>query len=121
MCDLSSHASRPAGQPRWGLLYGVAFPPLLALTTVEALAPTAAARTALRYVLALAVIAGMAVWLRASRHNLDLAQWCECASTTVSVRVIESRRPGLPEARPRAVTPEEEHTLVAAGAHPALR
>ncbi len=121
MCDLSSHASRPGRQPRWGLLYGVTLPPLLALTTVEALAPPAAARTVLRYVLALAVIAGMAAWLRANRHVLDLAQWCECASATVTVRVIESRRPGLPDARPRAVTPEEEPALAAVGAHPAHR
>ena len=71
--------------------------------------------------LALGAMAGMAAWLRGSRPALDLAQWCACAASTVTVRVIESRRPSRPGARLRAVTPDEDDSLVLGGAQPADR
>ena len=40
-------------------------------------------------------LAGMALWLRANRVAVDLQEWCDCAGTTVAVRVIESRRPAV--------------------------
>jgi hypothetical protein len=91
--------------------------PLIALGGVEVAAPAEPTRTALRYLLSLGVMIGMAVWLRARRPALDLAQWCACASSTVTVRVIESRRPS----RPEAVPPDTDDALVLVGAQLAGR
>ena len=121
MCDPRSHTPPPAARPCWGLLYGGVLAPLIALGAVEVAAPPNPARTALRYLLALGAMAGMAAWLRGSRPALDLAQWCACAASTVTVRVIESRRPSRPGARLRAVTPDEDDSLVLGGAQPADR
>ena len=75
------------------LLYGAAFSPLAALAVVEMSAPPNVIRTVLRFVFALGAFAGMAVWVRASRTALDMLDWCACAGATVTMRVIESRRP----------------------------
>lgn len=117
MCDPRSHAPRPAVRPYWGRLYGVTLVPLIALGGVEVAAPSEPARTALRYLLSLGVMIGMAAWLRAGRPAIDLAQWCACASSTVTVRVIESRRPS----RPGPVLPDKDDALVLVGAQPAGR
>jgi hypothetical protein len=90
MCE---RPSRSIGRPRWGWLYGVTLPPLAALAVVEAATPPNVLRTVLRYALALTAVAGMALWLRANRAAFDLQDWCDCAGATVTVRVIESRRP----------------------------
>ena len=121
MCDPRFQAPRPAGQPRWALLYGVTLPPLLALTVVEAAVAPHAARTTLRYLLTLTTIVGIAAWLRHSRPALDLAQWCACASSTVTVRVIESRPPSVPDRRPRVGAPDEDYAHVRVSAEPARR
>jgi hypothetical protein len=75
------------------LLYGAAFSPLAALAVVEISAPPNAIRTLLRFVCAAGAFGGMAVWVRASRTALDMLNWCACAGATVTMRVIESRRP----------------------------
>jgi hypothetical protein len=110
MCETTSRAM---GRPRWGWLYGATFPPLAGLVVVEALGPANLLRTVLRYALALAVLAGMAVWIRANRAAFDLQNWCECAASTVTVRVIESRRPAaadIPDPlEPVPVPPEREY------------
>jgi len=89
--------SRPSGstaaqRPRWGLLYGTTFPPLVALVVLEVAGPSGAARVMLRVVLALATFAAMAVWVRSNRPALDLQQWCDCAAASVTMRVIPSHR-----------------------------
>ena len=121
MCDPRSPASPLAARPCWGLLYGVTLAPLIALGEVEVAAPADPARTALRYLLTLGAMAGMAACLHASRPALDLAQWCACAASTVTVRVIESRRPSPPGAQPRAVRPDEDEALVLVGDQPVDR
>ena len=93
MCDTSQPPGPAGPRPRWILLYGAAFSPLAALAVVEMAAPPNAIRMLLRCVFALGAFAGMAVWVRASRTALDMLDWCACAGTTVSIRVIESRRP----------------------------
>jgi hypothetical protein len=81
------------------VLYGVVCPPLAMLGIVEVAAPSAPVRTLLRLALVLGAVAAMAVWVRANRAALDLQDWCECAASTITVRVIESQRPSAP---PRA-------------------
>jgi len=96
MCET---ISRAIGRPRWGWLYGATLPPLAALAVLEAVTPPNALRTGLRYALVLTALAGMALWLRANRVAVDLQDWCDCAGTTVAVRVIESRRPAVADGR----------------------
>jgi len=80
-------------RPAWGWLYGAVLPPLAGLAIVEATSPPNVLRTVLRSVLAMTVLIGMALWVRANRAAFDLQDWCECAASTVTVRVVESRRP----------------------------
>jgi hypothetical protein len=68
-------------------------PPLTALAIVEATTGPSLLRTVLRSAVALLTLGGMAVWVRANRAALDLEHWCACAPSTITVRVIESRRP----------------------------
>jgi hypothetical protein len=113
MCETSSRA---IGRPRWGWLYGATVSPLAALAVVEMLTPPNVLRTVLRYTLTLATLAGMAFWIRASRAAFDLQEWCECAAGTITVRVIESRRPVGGEwpdpLEPAPAFADAEHELV---------
>ncbi len=101
MCETSA---RTVGRPRWGWLYAATLPPLAALAVVETTTPPNVLRTVLRYALALAALAAMALWIRANRAAFDLQDWCECAAGTITVRVIESRRPAASE-RPDPLEP----------------
>jgi hypothetical protein len=104
MCATSPRA---IGRPRWGWLYGTVLPPLAGLAVVEAAGPPNLVRTLLRSVLALAALVGMALWVRANRAAFDLQEWCDCASSTITVRVIESRRAAIEP-------PSEAHELLPA-------
>ena len=112
MCDPSRLPGPALARPRWGLLYGAAFSPLAALAVVEVAAPPNWIRTLLRGVFALIAFVGMAVWVRASRTALDMLNWCACAGETVTVRVIETRRPrplvAMPPPTPMAAPAEDE-------------
>jgi hypothetical protein len=76
---------------------------------VEVAGPTGPARVVLRIVLALGALAAMAIWSRANRTALDLLDWCECASRTVTVRVVLSRPAAVGQPSPalRPVQAEE--------------
>lgn len=112
MCETTSRAS---GRPRWGWLYGAALPPLAALAIVEAATLPNVLRIVLRCTLALAALIGIVLWIRANRPAFDLLEWCNCAAATITVRVLESRRPAAsspfdPPGPARA--DEEAHELV---------
>lgn len=96
MCDWTLLAESAVTRPRWRVLYGVVCPPLAMLGIVEVAAPPAPVRTLLRLALVLGVVAAMAVWVRTNRAALDLQEWCACAASTITVRVIESPRPSAP-------------------------
>ena len=102
MCDTPRAA---VSRPRWGALYGTTVPPLAALAVLEVAAPPNVVRTALRLVLALGAFAGMAIWIRSNRAAFDLADWCDCAGRTLTVRVIHSCPPlsGAPAPAPELV------------------
>ena len=105
MCDTPRAA---VSRPRWGTLYGTPVPPLAALAVLEVAGPPNAVRTALRLVLALGAFAGMALWVRSNRAAFDLADWCDCAGPTVTVRAIASRRPLPAIEGPSAPAPAPE-------------
>src|SRR5262245_53572466 len=96
MCDTVTSVREAASHPRWLGLYAVTLPQLAALAAVEVAGPPSTVRALARCVLVLGTFVGMGWWVWASRAALDLEQWCECASRTVTVRVIESRRPEPP-------------------------
>ena len=110
MCEAhaSSKSSPAIGRVRWGVLYGVVLPQLAALAVIELAGPPGAAETVLDWVLGLGSFAAMALWIRASRTALDLQNWCECAGSSVTVRVIESRRPVTPAPERHEPSPSEE-------------
>ena len=110
MCEAhaSSKSSPAIGRLRWGLLYGIVLPQLTVLALVELACPPGAAETALDWMLGLGSFAGMALWIRASRTALDLQSWCACAGSSVTVRVIESRRPATPAVAPLVPSPAED-------------
>ena len=116
MCHRSVFADSPPEterRPRWSLLYGVVAPQLTALALVELAASPNVTRAVLRSVLALGTFAGMAVWLRANQAAFDLQQWCACAGATMTVRIVESRRPASPLPTERIeVSPAEEELEV---------
>lgn len=106
MCATSPQA---IGRPRWGWLYGTVLPPLAGLAVVEVTGPPNLVRTLLRSVLALTALVGMALWAHANRAAFDLQEWCDCAASMITVRVIESHRPATEP-------PSEAHELVPATA-----
>jgi hypothetical protein len=113
MCVAPASAGRSsaAARPRWGWLYGATLPWLTALAAAEIAGPAGIPRMVLRVVLTLGAFAGMAVWIRANRAALDLLDWCDCASRTITVREVRSwpdagRRP-LPAPVPAVAEPYE--------------
>jgi hypothetical protein len=109
MCDTTSRDRHPESRPRWQGLYGSVLPQLAALALVEAARPPTAVRTLVGCVIAVATFVAMAWWLRINRAALDLQQWCDCASRTLTLRVIESHRPAPspPLELPPPVTDDE--------------
>jgi len=96
MCDPTLLAGRAVTRPRWRVLYVAVCLPLATLGIVEVAAVPAPVRTLLRLALVLVAVAAMAAWVRANRAALDLQDWCACAASTITVRVIESQRPSAP-------------------------
>ncbi len=94
MCDVTarSRRARTPPPPRWGRLYGLTAVFLGALIAFEMLATPGAVRTALQCGLALGGFGAMGLWARLNRVALDQQDWCECAATKITVRVIRSRR-----------------------------
>lgn len=97
MCDAAAGTRRDttAGQTpaplRWRGLYAVLAIAFLAAALLRLTLPPSSVRTG-----AIGMVAGTTVlavfrWLAAHRSALDLAEWCDCASQTVTVRVITSR------------------------------
>ena len=93
MCETVTGVRRAASNPRWLGLYAVTLLQLAALAAVEVAGPPNIVRAVARCAFALGTFVGMGWWVWASRAALDLQQWCECASRTMTVRVIESCPP----------------------------
>ena len=95
MCDtrVRPARARKTPQPRWTLLYGLAFSTLGAVAAVGVIPLPGAWQAALRSGLGIGGFAAMAMWVRLNRAALDLQDWCECAGSKITVRVIPSDRP----------------------------
>ena len=123
MCDGATRSRGAAAvpQPRWGRLYGLMFIAMATFGATELLTPSGL-RTVLRCGLVLALFGVMALWVRRNRATFDVQNWCECAPTKTTMRVIPSRR-RLPTIvlRPPAVAPlpeGEEPWMIPAGRGP---
>jgi hypothetical protein len=94
MCGVNDlvEGSPPPPRVRWGGLYVVAGLMLAALLMVQALLVAGAERTTLQCGLVLGGFGAMALWTRRNRTALDHIDWCACASSRVTVRVIPSGR-----------------------------
>lgn len=99
MCDPEA-APSPAARvgPQWrGLYAAVAVTGVTALA-FEVAAPAGLWRTAVRIAFAAVAFATMALWVRREAPALEQAEWCACAASTVTVRVIPSARSRTPDA-----------------------
>jgi hypothetical protein len=118
MCDPSQRpgGSATAPRPSWSGLYLRAGTMLVALPLVQALVAAGEARTALQCGLVLGGFAAMAQWTRRNRAALDHLDWCECASSRTTVRVIQSRDPLPVRVRHPAARPTRDFEPVEAEA-----
>jgi hypothetical protein len=94
MCGVNNRleVSKTPPRPRWSGLYLLAGLMLGVLLGVQALVAAGAERTALQCGLVLAGFAAMVQWAHRNRAALDHLDWCDCASSRVTVRVISSSR-----------------------------
>ena len=93
MCDKATGHRQASSRPRWGVLYAVTLPQLAALAVLEVTSPPSATQTLTRCLLAFGMFLGMAWWLRISRSALELKEWCDCASETITMRVSFAKSP----------------------------
>ena len=92
MCDRNAARSQASRiRPLWGALYvalvGVGTTSLVA----ELAVPAGFWRATVPAVFAACAFATMAVWIRHEAVALEQAEWCDCASSMVTMRVIPSR------------------------------
>jgi hypothetical protein len=97
-------AERPRGsttpaRPAWGGLYARAGLMLGALLLVQGLVAAGSELTTLQSGLTLVGFIAMAQWTRRNRAALDHLDWCGCAGSQVTVRVIRSRHADPPPTR----------------------
>jgi hypothetical protein len=105
MCDADDRLDESTTSPgvRWGLLYVLAGLMLGALLLVQAFVPLGAERTALQCGFVLVGFGAMVQWTRRNRAGLDRLDWCTCASSRTTLRVVASGREKAP--RPAAARP----------------
>ena len=87
-------------RPGWAGLYARAGLMLGALLLAQGLVTVGAERTLLECGLVLGGFAAMGQWTRRNRAALDRLDWCDCASSQVTVRVIPSGREHPAHPRP---------------------
>ena len=94
MCGVSERSGRPRALPRpgWGGLYTVAGLMLIALAITETLLAPGTELTALQCGIVVAGFGAMVGWTRRNRATFDRMDWCDCAGTRVTMRVIPSHR-----------------------------
>jgi len=123
MCDTTERPdrSKTATHPSWRGLYARAGLMLAALLVVQ-LVTKGPELIGLQCALVVGGFVAMGRWARINRAELDHLEWCECASSRVTVRVIashRSRRATLDqtcvplEVEPVTTAPVEEPAMVA--------
>ena len=91
MCDSGSRSPLPARvRPHWAALYmtlaGLGAASLVAELTV----PLGVWRAATRWAFAALAFTTMVVWVRCEAVALEQTEWCGCASSTLTVRIVHS-------------------------------
>lgn len=89
-------------RPGWLRLYALAALMLGALLLTQALIAASTERTGLQCGLVLGGFAAMLGWTRRNRAALDHLDWCDCASSRVTMRVIPSAAGESRPVRPAA-------------------
>jgi len=95
-----ARGSMTAPRPGWAGLYTRAGVMLGALLLAQGLVTAGTERTLLECGLVLVGFAAMVQWARRNRAALDHLDWCECASSRMTVRVIPSGREHAARPRP---------------------
>src|SRR6267378_8329953 len=92
MCSMTERPriSTPPARPSWGGRYARAGLMLGALLLAQGLVAAGSGLTTLRCGLTLVGFIAMARWTRRNRVALDNLDWCDCAGSRVTVRVIRS-------------------------------
>jgi hypothetical protein len=92
MCDRKAARSQASRiRPHWGALYVALAGVGTASLVAELAVPAGFWRATARAVFAAFAFATMAVWIRHEAVALEQAEWCDCASSMVTMRVIPSR------------------------------
>jgi hypothetical protein len=96
MCGVNDRldGSKPPPNPAWSGLYVLAALMLGALFLAQTMLAASAERTFLQCGLVLSGFAAMVAWARRNRTALDHMDWCDCARSRTTVRVIPSRGAG---------------------------
>lgn len=97
MCDAPS-GTLP--RPRWSVLYALVVVAAVTGLAIAVVVPPGLVTNVVDAALGLAVLGAAAFWVRANRVALDLDGWCDCATEHVTMRVIQSRQPDVPDAVP---------------------
>src|SRR5262245_44797109 len=117
MCDTSERRARSktVARPSWWGLYARAGLMLAALLSVQALVASGIELTTLECALVVVGFVAMARWARGNREQLDRLEWCDCASSRVTMRVIPSRRGRIAavEAEQQEPTPRDVEPVTA--------
>jgi hypothetical protein len=94
MCGVNDRVegSKTPPRPRWSRLYLLAGLMLGAMLLVQALVSAGTERTALQCGLVLGGFGSMVQWARRNRAALDHMDWCDCATSRTTVRVIPAGR-----------------------------
>lgn len=82
---------------RWGRLYAVVLGTCAATTALALAAPPAPWRVAATVFVFIAAGIGMMQYLATQRVALDLSDWCDCATSTVTIRLAHAYAPALAE------------------------
>lgn len=81
---------------RWGGLYAVVLSAFVAAITIAVVSPPALWRIGVTVVVFIAAGIGMMRCLATQRLALDLSEWCDCAKSTVTMRIVESAEAAPP-------------------------
>jgi hypothetical protein len=87
----------PHAGVRWGALYAIVSSAVAVTTTIAIASPPGLWRVGAAVTVFAAVVLGVLRCLARQRVALDLSDWCDCAKSTVTIRIVESREPTRPE------------------------
>ena len=121
MCDTTERPdrSKTATRPSWRGLYARAGLMLAALLVVQIVVTKGPELIGLQCALVVGGFVAMGRWARLNRAELEHLEWCECASSRVTVRVIASHRRRYPAVDETSVPLEVEPVTTARVEEPA--